>query len=107
MGNPYAKDLCENAPDCGECINCRVRERHDAWWQGFNAGLEVAANSDAILNTLRHYRCQYTYDEDGEHLALLDVLSPGGTVAQGQEEMVLLADEIASGICTMKGGDEG
>ena len=43
MGNPYTKDLCENAPDCGECINCRVRERHDAWWQGFNAGLEAAA----------------------------------------------------------------
>ncbi len=51
-----------------------------------------------ILGALRSYRCQYTVDHDGDGLDLVDVLSPGPTIAEGQEELELLADTVASAV---------
>lgn len=47
-----------------------------------------------VLDALRSYRCQFTTDEQGDGLPLVDVLSPGETIADGKEELLLLADYI-------------
>lgn len=88
MGNPYTKDLCENDPDCGECINCRVRERHDAWSEGFNAGLEAAAK-----------RCEV------EHARLEGKKSADRFGRMLDEERSLVCAQLADEIRAMKGGE--
>jgi hypothetical protein len=50
---------------------------------------------DTIERILREYRCQHTLDDDGEPLPLIDALSPGETVAEGRDEVHLIADDIA------------
>ena len=54
-----------------------------------------AVRSDALLAALRSYLCQYTVDEDGNGLTLIDMLSPGETIADGELEIRLLADFIS------------
>jgi hypothetical protein len=45
---------------------------------------------------LRRYRCQHNRTEDGDPLSLVDVLSPFDTVVEGQEEIQLIADDLAA-----------
>lgn len=47
-----------------------------------------------VLDALRSYNCQFTIDEQGDGLGLVDVLSPGETIEEGQRELLLLADYI-------------
>ena len=51
--------------------------------------------STDLLAALRSYLCQYTVDEDGNGLTLIDMLSPGETIADGELEIRLLADFIS------------
>jgi len=55
----------------------------------------LLVRSDDLLAALFDYRCQYTMDgNDGDHLALVDALSPGQTIKEGRLELELLADHI-------------
>lgn len=47
---------------------------------------------------LKQYTCQYTDDENGDGLPLVDVLSSGNTIKEGQQEIELLADEFADAL---------
>ena len=51
-----------------------------------------------ILHTLIDYRCQYTQDEYGDGLDLVDLLSPLDTIEEGKLELDLLADDIANAL---------
>ena len=51
-----------------------------------------------IKEALKNYGCQHNYDQYGDHLQLLDALSPGHTIAEGKQEIDLLADDIAVAI---------
>lgn len=50
-----------------------------------------------ILEALKNYRCQYTQDEHGEGIPLVDLITPeiDTDIARGQMEMELLAEHIA------------
>ena len=52
------------------------------------------ARSDALLAALKSYRCQYTHDQDGGGLDLVDALSPGDTIKEGLCELELLAEHL-------------
>ena len=56
--------------------------------------------TDEILDILKSYRCQHTLDVFGDHLQLVDALTPPGdaTIIRGREELELLADAIASAL---------
>lgn len=47
-----------------------------------------------ILKALKNYRCSKTVDGDGDGMPLLDLLSPGETVAEGLEELRNLAEYL-------------
>lgn len=51
-----------------------------------------------LLTALKSYRCHYTVDHDGDALPLVDVLSPGETIAEGEREMELLAEHLSLAI---------
>jgi hypothetical protein len=52
-------------------------------------------NRDVILAALQGYRCQYTRDEDGNGIDLVDLLSPFTCdIKEGRLELELLADHI-------------
>jgi len=51
-----------------------------------------------IKDALDKYRCQNTVDENNDALSLVDILSPGPTIAEGQEEIIYLTDHICSEI---------
>jgi hypothetical protein len=51
---------------------------------------------DRIEAILCRYRCQHNRTEDGDPLSLVDVLSPFDTVVEGQEEIHLIADDLAA-----------
>ncbi|NQU42154.1 hypothetical protein HQ520_02630 [bacterium] len=53
---------------------------------------------DAVQSELISYRCQFTRDNEGDSLALVDVLSPDSTIKQGKLEIELLADAIACAV---------
>lgn len=53
---------------------------------------------DIIEQALLDYRCARTVDHDGNPLALVDALSPGKTIEDGQAEIWLIADAIAERI---------
>jgi len=55
-----------------------------------------------ILKVLESYRCQYTVDEFGSGLPLVDVLSPLKTIKEGKEELYLLAEHIYCEITGVK-----
>jgi len=57
---------------------------------------EVEALGDAITSALQSYRCQHTFDCEGNGLDLLDKLAPPGddTIGCGKGEMELLADAL-------------
>lgn len=52
---------------------------------------------DAIEAALNDYRTSYWHD-DGSGMALIDLLSPGPTVEEGQKELHLLADDVANAL---------
>ena len=52
------------------------------------------ARSGALLTALKSYRCQYTHDQDGGGLDLVDALSPGDTIKEGLCELELLAEHL-------------
>jgi hypothetical protein len=55
----------------------------------------LLVRSDDLLAALFDYRCQYTRDgNDGDHLPLVDALSPGQTIKEGRRELELLAEHI-------------
>ena len=60
-----------------------------------NDGAASLVRSDALLAALKSYRCQYTLDQDGGGLDLVDALSPGDTIAEGKLELELLADHLS------------
>lgn len=62
---------------------------------------------EAVHRLLRSYRCQHTKDEDGDGASLLDVLSPGETVAGGLAEIELLTDEIAETVALLPQSPKG
>ena len=62
------------------------------------AGSAGPACSPALLAALKSYRCQYTVDHDGDALHLVDVLSAGETIAEGQREIELLAEHLSLAI---------
>ena len=49
---------------------------------------------EAMIKSLRDYRCQYIQNENGDGLSLLDVLSPGPTIAEGEQEIVYMVEHI-------------
>jgi len=51
---------------------------------------------DRIEAILRRHQCQHNRTEDGDPLSLVDVLSPFDTVVEGQEEIHLIADNLAA-----------
>lgn len=52
-----------------------------------------------IHTALRNYRCYHTVEQDNEDgMPLVDLLSPGETVAEGKEELEYLADYVAGEI---------
>jgi hypothetical protein len=53
---------------------------------------------DQIEKLLREYRTQHMRGDDGEGMALVDLLSCGPTIQEGEEEIHLLADWIAGGL---------
>lgn len=58
-------------------------------------GAASLVRSDALLAALKSYRCQYTVDHDGDALPLVDALSPGETIAEGERELELLAEHLS------------
>ena len=48
-----------------------------------------------ILQALKSYRCQFSVDESGDGIELVDLLSPGFDIGDGQKERELLAEHIA------------
>ena len=63
-----------------------------------NDGAASLVRSDALLAALKAYRCQYTLDQDGGGLDLVDALSPGDTIAEGNLELELLAEHLGLAI---------
>lgn len=61
-------------------------------------GAASLVRSDALLAALKSYRCQYTVDHDGDSLPLVDALSPGETIAEGERELELLAEHLSLAI---------
>jgi len=59
------------------------------------------------LAALKSYRCQYTVDHDGDALHLVDVLSAGETIAEGQREIELLAEHLSLAIDESNAASEG
>ena len=58
----------------------------------------MKAIEEIVTEVLNNYRCQYNRTEDGDALDLIDVLSPGETVAEGRKEIELLIDELVVNI---------
>ena len=58
-------------------------------------GADSLVRSDALLGALKKYRCNYSADECGAPLMLVDVLSPYDTIAEGEKELRLLSDYLA------------
>ena len=58
----------------------------------------TSPNMQEAIDLLKSYRCQHTVDDEGNGQHLVDVLSPGETIKEGEEEIELLADEIALAI---------
>ena len=59
--------------------------------------LAAPVSRDSIEALLHTYRCQYTEDDDGNGLPLVDVFTPMGraNIADGKSEVHLLADMLA------------
>lgn len=49
-----------------------------------------------LLIVLKNYRCQYTQDDEGDGMALVDMLTPPDdvTIERGVIELELLAEHI-------------
>ena len=59
----------------------------------------VTVDVERLLEAaLYDYRCQYTVDEDGNGMPLLDVLSTGETITDGQREFDLLLDHLSAAL---------
>lgn len=55
----------------------------------------------AIEAALRSYRCEYSFDDDGNNLPLVDLLSwidVGETIEVGVKEILLLTEHVAKAI---------
>jgi len=48
-----------------------------------------------MLKILESYNCQYSRDENGDGLPLVDLLSPFDSIKEGKDELLLLAEHIA------------
>ena len=90
MSNPYTIELCDPQEGaCGKC-QCQYRERHDAWNEGFNAGLEAAAE-----------RCEV------EHAELEEIArGQSGRIRTMTEERALVCAQLADEIRDMKGDNQ-
>lgn len=53
---------------------------------------------DTIKQSLTDYRCQHSEAKDGEHMPLVDMLTPqgDGAIVRGESELKLLADAVYS-----------
>lgn len=69
-----------------------------AAWEYNAMAFEVAADRDRIEKTLRQYRMQYTWGEDGLGYPLVDACSPGPTIEEGELEIHLIADAVCAAI---------
>ena len=47
-----------------------------------------------LIEILKAYNCQHTTDEEGNGLPLVDILSSGETIKEGNLEIELLAEHI-------------
>jgi hypothetical protein len=73
-------------------------------------GLDAVAveRGEIIFATLRDYRMSNMMDEDGGFYPLIDLMSNDGTsIATGEAEMLLLADDIAAALASAKPAQAG
>jgi hypothetical protein len=69
-----------------------------------NPQLQLAGHSwnrDIILEVLKGYRCQFSIDDEGDGLDLVDILSPFTTIKEGNMELELLADHIEDALTNL------
>ena len=64
---------------------------------------DVDALQQAVEDALHSYWLQTMVDEEGDACLLLDALSPGPTIREGREELMLLAEHITEEILKRRG----